>query len=192
MSTRQNLVSLLALYNTFKDDAEASNEALKCICNALLLIEPARTSFVQKDIGGGDAVIELLEVRALRRFNYARPDIRVPQKTTSPERIFLCSRLIFLTTVSMASSADYIRSLIEGKPPGHHSNIVEIIAAKLDSLTSSILGSEKMAREAMSELLKATFNLLLHYPRVCVFYCGHMCCDLTSDAVAGGRLRAKR
>lgn len=66
----------------------------------------------------------------------------------------------------MASAADYIRHLVEYKPPGHHSNIIEIVAVKLDSLTTSILASEKMAREAMSELLKAAFNLLLHYPRV--------------------------
>lgn len=148
VATRQNLHSLLTIFNAFKDDAEASNEALKCAANALLLIESARTTFVQKDVGGGDAVIELLE------------------KTTSPERIFLCSRLIFLTTISIASSADYIRHLVEHKPPGHHSNIIEIVAAKLDCLTTSIQASEKMAREAMSELLKAAFNLLLHYPRL--------------------------
>lgn len=40
------------------------------------------------------------------------------------------------------------------------------MGTKLENLTSSILGSEKMAREAMSELLKALFNLLLHYPKV--------------------------
>lgn len=62
VATRQNLTSLLTIFNAFKDDAEASNEALKCIANALLLIEPARTSFVQKDINGGDAIIDLLEV----------------------------------------------------------------------------------------------------------------------------------
>jgi RNA binding exosome subunit len=67
----------------------------------------------------------------------------------------------------MVSAADYIRNLVESKPPGHHGNVIEVIAVKLDSLTSSILGSERMAREAMSELLKAAFNLLLHYPRVC-------------------------
>ena len=89
------------------------------------------------------------------------------QKTTSPERIFLASRITFLTTVSMAASGDYIRSLVETKPSGHHSNIIEIIGAKLDSLTGSILASEKMAREAMSEILKMSFNLLLHYPKVC-------------------------
>lgn len=69
-------------------------------------------------------------------------------------------------TVSPAQSGDFIRSLVESKPPGHHSNIVEIVAAKLDSLTSSILSSEKMAKEAMSDLLKMAFNFLLHYPKV--------------------------
>lgn len=68
----------------------------------------------------------------------------------------------------MASSSDYIRSLVEMKSPGHHGNIIEIIGSKLDSLTSSILASEKMAREAMSEVLKMSFNLLLHYPKVCI------------------------
>ena len=72
IATRPNLTALLAIFNAFKDDADASNEALKCICNALLLIEPSRTLFVQKDVGGSDAVIDLLEVRALRRFHYER------------------------------------------------------------------------------------------------------------------------
>lgn len=67
----------------------------------------------------------------------------------------------------MFSSADYIRTLVETKPAGHHSNIIEIIGSKLDNLTSSLLSSEKMAREAMSEILKMSFNLLLHYPKVC-------------------------
>lgn len=64
VASRQNLTSLLAIYHAFKEDAEASNEALKCIANALLLIESARSSFVQKEIGGGDAVVEILEVCA--------------------------------------------------------------------------------------------------------------------------------
>lgn len=62
VATRQNLHSLLIIFNAFKDDAEASNEALKCIANALLLIESARSTFVHKEVGGGDAVIDLLEV----------------------------------------------------------------------------------------------------------------------------------
>lgn len=46
---------------------------------------------------------------------------------------------------------------------------MEIIAGKLDSLTVAILSGTKMAREAMSDLLKFTFNLLLHYPKVRLF-----------------------
>lgn len=72
--------------------------------------------------------------------------------------------------MSAASSSYYIRSLIESKPPGHPNNIIEIIGTKLDGLTTSILASEKMAREAMSELLKASFNLLLHYPKVRILF----------------------
>ena len=91
----------------------------------------------------------------------------------------------------MASSADYIRSLVESKPPGHHANVVEIIAAKLDGLLSSILSSEKMAREAMSELLKATFNLLLHYPRVRRFL-GTTRVILLENIPARGRVCTRR
>ena len=61
---------------------------------------------------------------------------------------------------------EFIRNLVEGKLSGHHSNIVDIISSKLDSLLGNILASEKMAKEAMSDLLKMTFNLLLHYPKV--------------------------
>lgn len=63
MATRQNLTSLLEIFKAFKDDAEASNEALKCACNALLLIEPARKLFIQKDVGGSEFTFDLLEVR---------------------------------------------------------------------------------------------------------------------------------
>jgi hypothetical protein len=41
----------------------------------------------------------------------------------------------------------------------------------LDLLTVAILSGTKMAREAMSDLLKFTFNLLLHYPKVCLISC---------------------
>lgn len=59
-----NLSALLNISSSYKDkdDVEASNEALKCIANALLLIESARTGFVKKEVGGSEAIIELLEV----------------------------------------------------------------------------------------------------------------------------------
>jgi len=57
-------------------------------------------------------------------------------------------------------------NLVEGGISSSSSSIVDIISSKLDLLTSSILSSEKMAREAMTDLLKMLFNLLLHYPKI--------------------------
>ncbi|OCH86040.1 hypothetical protein OBBRIDRAFT_797587 [Obba rivulosa] len=150
IATSANLTSLLALSNAFKekDTMDASNEALRCIANALLLVDSARATFVQKEVGGADFAVELLE------------------KSTTPERLFLASRLLFLSTVSISASGDFIRSLVESRPPGHSGNIIEIIAGKLDVLSRSIQGSMKLSREAMTDLLKFTFNLLLHYPKI--------------------------
>ncbi|EMD31814.1 hypothetical protein CERSUDRAFT_162619 [Gelatoporia subvermispora B] len=150
IATSANLSSLLDLSSAFKekDTMDASNEALRCIANALLLVGDARQTFVQKEVGGADFAVDLLE------------------KSTAPERLFLASRLLFLSTVSISASGDFIRSLVEAKPPGHSGNVIEIIGSKLDLLSRSIQGSMKLAREAMTDLLKFTFNLLLHYPKI--------------------------
>lgn len=108
-------------------------------------------------------------------FTYVSPPIYIPldhayhlycrhQKSTVPERLFLASRILFLCTASSASSSQFIRTLVERKS-GKHST-VDIIGSKLDLLRTSILASERFAREAMTDLLKFTFNLLLHYPKV--------------------------
>ncbi|KAH9950122.1 guanine nucleotide exchange factor [Amylocystis lapponica] len=148
VATNANLSALLGLSHSLKDNTDASNEALRCIANALLLISDARQTFIEKQVGGAEACVELLE------------------KSTSPERIFLVSRILFLCTASMVHAGEYIRTLVEAKPPGHPGNIVEIIGLRLDGLSKSILGSAKLAREAMTDLLKFIFNLLLHYPKL--------------------------
>jgi hypothetical protein len=51
----------------------------------------------------------------------------------------------------------------------HGRSIVDIIAAKLDTLLVNICNGTMMGREAMSDLLKFTFNLLVHYPKVNLF-----------------------
>ncbi|RDB19581.1 Synembryn-A [Hypsizygus marmoreus] len=143
ISSPTNLSTLLSLSSTYKDDPDASSEALRCIANALLLIEPARSTFVQKEVDGGRITLTMLE------------------KTSSPDHIFILSRILFLCT---ASGPPYIQTLVEEK---HHGRtIAEIISVKLDILTVGILAGTKMAKEAMSDLLKLTFNLLLHYPKM--------------------------
>lgn len=69
IATAANLSALLTISDHLKDDIDASNEALRCIANALLLVEKARRTFVRKDVGGGSTMIEFLEVGISYRHN---------------------------------------------------------------------------------------------------------------------------
>ncbi len=63
IASDNNLSTLLTASKNFKDsNLEASLEALRCIANALLLIESARTTFISDSVNGGEYVILLLEV----------------------------------------------------------------------------------------------------------------------------------
>ena len=132
----------------------------------MLLVDQARSTFVDKAVGGGDFAVELLDVRDPASLpSQAFIPTNLPsllQRTTSPERIFLASRILFLSTVSMHAAGALIKSIVEAKYP----SITDVIGSKLDMLSRAILSGTKFAREAMTDLLKFTFNLLLHYPRV--------------------------
>jgi hypothetical protein len=56
-----NLSTLLSLSMSL-EDPEASLEALRCVANALLLIESARVVWVGNEVEGGVACVGLLEV----------------------------------------------------------------------------------------------------------------------------------
>lgn len=74
----------------------------------------------------------------------------------------------------MTLASHFITSLVETKYPEQNTTIIDIIGARLDSLTTSILTGEKLSREAMTDLLKFAFNLLLHYPRVSLLITSYM------------------
>ncbi|KAF8907198.1 guanine nucleotide exchange factor [Mucidula mucida] len=143
LATPATLSTLLSFATTFKDEPEASSEALRCIANTLLLFDYARATFVGKEVNGGDVCFALLD------------------KSTTPDQIFILSRILFLATVSGPA---LVISLVEDKRHGR--TVVDLISAKLDTLIISILSGTKLAREAMADLLKFTFNLLLHYPKM--------------------------
>jgi hypothetical protein len=46
--------------------------------------------------------------------------------------------------------------------------VVDIISAKLDLLLISVQQSTRMAKEAMTDVLKFTYNVTHHYPKVCI------------------------
>jgi hypothetical protein len=61
--TQDNLSLLMAVSRYYEgEDMDASNEALKIVANALLLVELGRTTWVTTDVGGGDWCIDVMEV----------------------------------------------------------------------------------------------------------------------------------
>ena len=165
IATAANLSTMLALSTALKNDTDAASESLRCVANALLLVDSARNIWVDTQVGGGEACISLLDVRIPRCTCYPSADLSMAlQKSTTPDQIFLASRILFLCTVS-ATSGTFIQSLVEDKH-GSSGTTVDIIGAKLDILTNNILAGVKMGREAMTDMLKLTFNLLVYYPKV--------------------------
>ncbi|EGO01490.1 hypothetical protein SERLA73DRAFT_166046 [Serpula lacrymans var. lacrymans S7.3] len=166
ISLPQNLSALLAIATTLRSNPNSSNEALKCIANTLLLSESSRVTWISKDIGGGEASVEMLE------------------RSSGAEELFLASRILFLCTASASSSAKFIQDLVETKRPGN-GTIIDIIGTKIDVLLNSILFGAKMSREAMTDLLKFTFNLLVHYPKTVECESQNPTSDTDSQKVMG-------
>ncbi|KAI0029679.1 guanine nucleotide exchange factor [Vararia minispora EC-137] len=149
LASAENLIFLLSLSEQYKDNTDVSCEALRCVANTMLLIEEARATAIGETVRAGDAAVQLLE------------------KSSSPDLIFLASRILFLSTASSANAAGkLIISFVEDKPASRNLSVVEIIALRLDSLLVSLLAGTKMARDAMTDLLKFTYNLLAHYPKL--------------------------
>lgn len=57
------LSALISAAEVFKDTPNATSEVLRCIANGLLLIPDSRSTFTTKEVGGGPAVLGILEVR---------------------------------------------------------------------------------------------------------------------------------
>jgi hypothetical protein len=88
------------------------------------------------------------------------------QKSSSPDVVFIASRILFLCTASSATAGSFIVSIVERKPSGRAHTLVEILGLRLESLTTALLSGTRMAREAIVDLLKFAFNILTHYPKV--------------------------
>ncbi|KAJ3564687.1 hypothetical protein NP233_g8126 [Leucocoprinus birnbaumii] len=142
LASPSNLSTLLSLSASHKDDSDASLEALRCIANALLLVESSRETFLKQPVNGGEFCLNALE------------------KAAVPDQIFVLARILFLST---AFSASYIVTFVDSKFNGR--TVVEIISAKLDILLISVQNSTKMAKEAMTDVLKFTYNITHHYPK---------------------------
>ncbi|KAH8833510.1 guanine nucleotide exchange factor [Flagelloscypha sp. PMI_526] len=131
----------------YKDDLNAQVEALRCIANCLLLVEEARITFVD----AGDVVVVGEEVDG--------PQICLSEleKSSRHPVTFVLARILFLSTVAQTQAViDVVEKF----------DAIRIVALKLDELTNAFITGEPMVKEAMTDILKFTFNLLMHYPKV--------------------------
>ncbi|KAG9012293.1 hypothetical protein FRB94_006324 [Tulasnella sp. JGI-2019a] len=128
---------LQTLHTLALPSGEVPKESLRCIANALLLVEAGRGNWVS--IGGAESCCQILE------------------RETSPDYVFLCARVLFLSTVHQTP---FIIHAVESL------GAVAILANKLDGLLVDLQASRPMSKEAMIDALKYAFNLLLQYPRM--------------------------
>ncbi|KAG7098282.1 hypothetical protein E1B28_000245 [Marasmius oreades] len=147
LATESGLSDLLNIASNLKEKGhlDAACEALRCIANAMLLFEGGRSTFISEEVKGGQVCLKMLNEAA-----------------TSDE-IFILSRILFFTTVSRSP---FIIWLIEESHDGR--TITDIIEDKLDLALSRYLKNNKanLAQEAIADLLKFVFNLLLYYPKM--------------------------
>jgi len=57
------LSALISATEAFKDTPKTTGEVLRCIANGLLLVPDSRSTFITKEVGGGPAILGILEVR---------------------------------------------------------------------------------------------------------------------------------
>ncbi|KAF9263754.1 hypothetical protein L218DRAFT_901416 [Marasmius fiardii PR-910] len=147
LATETGLSDLLIIASSLleKDNLGAGCEALRCIANAMLLFEGGRSTFLTEEVNGGEICMQMLN------------------KATTSDEIFILSRILFFATVSQSP---FVIWLVEEKHDGR--SISQIIEEKVTMVLARYLKNTKanLAQEAIADLLKFTFNLLLYYPKM--------------------------
>ncbi|EJU05980.1 hypothetical protein DACRYDRAFT_85841 [Dacryopinax primogenitus] len=134
----KNLRAFLKVVKSVSLPTDAQSEAMRCVANALLLVPSARQEWI--NIGGADACIDILE-----RDHY------------SPEMYFPAARIVYLITVARTP---YIVKMVD------HYRIMDTLSRRLESIFETFPITSPWTREAMTDLLKITFNMTLQYPRI--------------------------
>ncbi|GAK67542.1 uncharacterized protein PAN0_019d5770 [Moesziomyces antarcticus] len=138
-------------------DWPITDMALRCLNNALFLNEDARLPFSTEDVGGGHVAVALL----------ARPE------DTPADILFLGARLLFFSTL-FESPFNKIAVATLNAVRVEARCVDALVKASLDkaadrNAASSVLvasGAPAQLNTALSDLLKAHFNICLYYPRL--------------------------
>ena len=85
------------------------------------------------------------------------------QSASSPVDLFLVSRILFLSTASATSP--FLETLLDGLSQPTD-NIIQVIGSRLEFILDGVVDGQPLSREAMVDLLKFSFNLVCHGPKV--------------------------
>ncbi|CAG8686361.1 1563_t:CDS:2, partial [Acaulospora colombiana] len=121
-----------------QNPSAVSGEALRCVANALLLVDAGRDAWL--DVGGGQLCLQYLQ-----------------DPKTSEEFSFLVGRILFLTTLKQCP---FLKECAEDE------KIIESIAKRCDMLLDANVSGVPFAKDALTDTLKFVFNLMLQYPRM--------------------------
>lgn len=131
--------------------------ALRCLNNALFLNQDARLPFSSDEVGGGHVAVALL----------SRPE------DTPADILFLGARLLFFSTLFQSpfnKTAVAMLNAVKIEAVSVHALLKAILDKKADSNAAGTVlvasGSEAQLNMALSDLLKAHFNICLYYPRI--------------------------
>lgn len=156
--------------------------ALRCLNNVLFLQESSRALFVSDEVRGGHAAVNLLAVSLANGFMLVTKEDMTdtvhctPQapKKTPVDILFLGARLLFFATLF---ESPFNKTAVEKL------NVIAIEASCTQALTQAIVESDSPSASssdnvlqqsgttarfttALSDLLKAHFNICLYYPRL--------------------------
>ncbi|KAG9051997.1 hypothetical protein FS842_010649 [Serendipita sp. 407] len=135
---KQSNLKLLCKLAGPSNPSTVTNEALRCVANALLLVESGRDTWIE--VGGGQMCLQ-----------------RLQDPKTTEEFCFLHARILFLVTLKQCP---FLKSTVEdGKT-------VEAIAERCETLIEANVMGRPFAKDALTDVLKFIFNLMLQYPRM--------------------------
>ncbi|QRW01343.1 Guanine nucleotide exchange factor synembryn protein [Ceratobasidium sp. AG-Ba] len=135
IATEKNLRHFLA-FAADLSSPEASKQAMRCMANALLLIPSGRDTLV--DIEGDEFCTRLYI------------------NETSPEYLFLASRLLFFMA---HTDGEYVQRVVK------QHRLPSLLALRLETLATAVQADAPLAKDALTDMLKLHFTVVSKYAR---------------------------
>ncbi|CEL59232.1 Synembryn-B OS=Danio rerio GN=ric8b PE=2 SV=1 [Rhizoctonia solani AG-1 IB] len=135
VASEKNLAHFLDVAKELSSDAEASKQAMRCIANAILLVPAGRERLVDLD---GDEFCTRVYIN----------------EASSPEFIFLASRLLFFMTYT---DGPFISRVVR------QHRLPTLLAQQIENLGQS---DAPFAKDALADILKLHFSAVAKYSKL--------------------------